>query len=458
MLIYNLLIMKFDWRGRSFCLMIVLMTWIGYFNCSKIDLPDYPNTKVKLYSGYLKTESSEMHYLFAKAAENKDALVLWLNGEFGCSSLLGFANLNGPAVLDPETNKFVSNQFSWSEHANILYLDNLGAGFSKYNEPITEQIILKSTFEALLQFYSEFPEHSSTNFFIAGEGLSGTLGPKLAFHILEYNRDKIQIQLKGLIIGNGIVDLTKRLSYFMDYAFFHGFYSIESRDSLLKSCGNSREYNFNDTKCKKAFVLAYNQIGDVNLIDIYRDCLQTSQSKRDNFHNVNYFVDQILDNSLKSSGIEKGDLDFKGCDNTGDASAYFNRSDVKNALNINSTTQWKECIKGSHLQINEEKTTEIYKKLMKNNIQILMYSGNLDAAVPHNQMRDWIGEKLDLTMTQHHNWNIATDRTAGRVTIYNNFTYYLVHGLGHYSSNRKAELSFIFSTFINQFTKQILDS
>lgn len=430
----------------SVAMILLMQTYESKSKHEKTILPEYPETQSSLYSGYLGTSHSDMHYLLVDGLSKESPLVLWLN--IGCSSLLDFVNHNGPAEIDSLSNKFKKNDFAWNKLAYMLYIDLPGVGFSTLNhKQATEKIYLDSVKEGLLVFFKKFPNLSSKRLFIGGEGLSGTFIPNLSNEIILYNKSAVdKINLKGIMIGNGVIDLSKRSSYFIHYAFYHGFYSIENKDKLSDACGHTFPYNYENTNCKQAFNEAYNQIGDINLINIYKDCLQNSSSNKFNKSgHANNFVYQVLEGSYTDS-----DLDYTGCDETGDAYAYFNNPLVKKALHVNESSKWTECSVNS-IQVNEEKTTSFYMNLIHENIQIMLYSGNLDAVVPFNQLRDWLIKlKIELLNPSFKAWALPNSEiNGGSVTFYKNLTYYLVHGFGHYSSSKKAEIQFIFSHFLD---------
>jgi len=60
---------------------------------------------------------------------------------------------------------------------------------------------------AVLDFFVKYPELSSNIFWIAGESYAGKYIPDLAYKIDLYNTQtpSKQINLKGLLVGNGIM-------------------------------------------------------------------------------------------------------------------------------------------------------------------------------------------------------------------------------------------------------------
>ena len=86
---------------------------------------------------------NHIYFLMAESRSDpaNDPLVIWLQGGPGCSSMLGMFTENGPynfrynrdKIKDPF--EFESNEFSWNNEANVMYVDQpLGTGFSFVNE------------------------------------------------------------------------------------------------------------------------------------------------------------------------------------------------------------------------------------------------------------------------------------------------------------------------------------
>ncbi|KAF2590390.1 hypothetical protein F2Q70_00041402, partial [Brassica cretica] len=96
------------------------------------------------YIGIGEEEEVQLFYYFIKSEKNpkEDPLLIWLNGGPGCSSLEGLFFENGPVGLKFEVYNgslvsLVSSTYSWTQVANIIYLDQpVGAGFSYSRTPL----------------------------------------------------------------------------------------------------------------------------------------------------------------------------------------------------------------------------------------------------------------------------------------------------------------------------------
>ncbi|XP_073941083.1 venom serine carboxypeptidase-like, partial [Choristoneura fumiferana] len=101
---------------------------------------------------------------------------------------------------------------TWTEDYSVLYIDNpVGTGFSftgdDHGYTTNEEQVGEQLLEFLNQFLKVFPELKSRPLFIAGESYAGKYVPALG-HQIQKQRHCCHhdINLKGLMIGNGLVD------------------------------------------------------------------------------------------------------------------------------------------------------------------------------------------------------------------------------------------------------------
>lgn len=114
-------------------------------------------TQAKAWSGYVhmpssylgdlvpKNETVSLFFWYFEARNNpQDAPVtIYLAGGPGQTSMYGVTWEGGPCHVTPDSKDTVNNPWSWSEHSNMLFIDQpVGTGYS-YNE------ILKSTYDLL---------------------------------------------------------------------------------------------------------------------------------------------------------------------------------------------------------------------------------------------------------------------------------------------------------------------
>lgn len=175
------------------------------------------------YTGYLNTQNDTKHFYFAyfesRSSPSTDPLVMWINGGPGCSSMMGLLMELGPCSINAHGNGTTANPHSWTEAANVFFLDQpIGVGFSYDSSP--DPAHSKGSFAAaedvyafMRLWYKQFPESKSQPFNIAGESYGGHYIPIFASHILDENELAVKegrkqdiIPLSSVMIGNGIFD------------------------------------------------------------------------------------------------------------------------------------------------------------------------------------------------------------------------------------------------------------
>lgn len=132
---------------------------------------------------------------------------------------LGFIQEIGPYYLEDgidykEGDNLTKNPYSWHTVSNLLFIETpAGVGFS-YNTDIRYEYNDTNTasdnYNALVDFFKNYTEYSTNNFFIAGESYAGKYIPDLAVLIDSGNDQNrsTKINMKGILVGNGIMDFT----------------------------------------------------------------------------------------------------------------------------------------------------------------------------------------------------------------------------------------------------------
>ncbi|CAI6089311.1 hypothetical protein V2G26_005892 [Clonostachys chloroleuca] len=202
---------------------------------------------VKQYSGYLDNNEQDKHlfYWFFESRNDpaSDPVILWLNGGPGCSSLVGLFQELGPAKILPDQT-IQSNPHSWNNNASVIFIDqpvNVGFSYSKTNDTGSTVAASDDMYALLTLFFHEFPEYAKQDFHIAGESYAGHYIPGIGSRILsETNRN---INLKSLLIGNGLTDPLTQYAYYRPMACGDGGYpsvldsqTCDKMDSDLPAC------------------------------------------------------------------------------------------------------------------------------------------------------------------------------------------------------------------------------
>ncbi|KZO96589.1 serine carboxypeptidase [Calocera viscosa TUFC12733] len=183
---------------------------------------------VRSWTGYLDVDGGAKHLFFyffeSRHKPAEDPLLMWINGGPGCSSALGLFMELGPCRVNDIGNDTVPHAEGWNERANVFFLDQpVGVGFSyaDYGEVVeTTEDAAKNVAAFIWIFTETFREFNGREFHMAGESYGGRYLPVFASEIVDQNKQAVahglqEINLKGVMIGNGITDFfTMLLSYY----------------------------------------------------------------------------------------------------------------------------------------------------------------------------------------------------------------------------------------------------
>ena len=441
-------------------------------------LPDY-SYKGRLYSGYLAASPvKQFHYMFNIAHEDPDhkPLVLWFNGGPGCSSLDGWSSEHGPMQLDDDGN-YNLNEYSWHRAANMLYIESPGdVGYSyidsklDYDLEISDDIASQDNLNALLDFFKKFPSFKGRDFYISGESYAGIYVPTLAYRVIEYNKGVVEsqkINLKGILVGNGVADWNYDTTYAMiDFAFTHHLTSYELRLDYNKFC----IMDYDDNKCEEVLEEIDALIENINIYDYLRKCeMPTTEDGEINYYS-SYFLKSpwSFRNLEKKQKMMKSKPKFKPnnkennkklrlsppCISDEAMMNYFNRDDVKAALHVKMDKEWELCsgeVNARYKRL-DKGSIWTYPTIISSGIRVLIFNGDTDMSVPFNGNQAWVNNlKLEIEKPWRQ-WRAFGDQenVSGYVIDYKGLTFCTIKGTGHMAPQWKPkEAYYMFSKFLN---------
>ena len=185
-----------------------------------------------------------------------DSMVSWFNGGPGCSSLAtGLMFEHGPVTVplhragwccERKDEPLQPNPYGWTNATIMLYVEQpIGVGFSEATNgtpPPSSEDDVAADFEAFLQnFYQIFGAQgvdlTTKKLYLVGESYAGIYIPSIARGIYlrnEYSTDKdrINIKLGGIAIGNGKIDAITQDPAVIDFAYWHGLIDGPTREFL----------------------------------------------------------------------------------------------------------------------------------------------------------------------------------------------------------------------------------
>lgn len=353
-----------------------------------------------------------------------DPVVLWLNGGPGCSSLTGLFLELGPSSIDDKL-QLVYNPHSWNANASVIFLDQpVNVGYSYSGGSVSDTVAAGKDIYALLTlFFKQFPEYAKQDFHIAGESYAGHYIPVFASEILSHeNRN---INLKSLLIGNGLTDPLTQYPHYRPMACGDGGYpavldeqSCASMDSALPRCLSMIESCYNSESawvcvpasiyCNNAIIGPYQRTGQ-NPYDVRVPC-------------------------------EDGNLCYS---QLGSISEYLNQQSVMEALGA-EVSSYDSCnmdinrnflFHGDWMKPFHRLVPDILSK-----IPVLIYAGDADFIC------NWLGNQAwaealkwdghtDFSKSSMQNLTMATEEsdetTIGQFKSEGNFTFMRIYGGGH---------------------------
>jgi len=406
-------------------------------------LPGQPAVTFKQYAGYVTVDEKSGRALFyyfveAETDSNLKPLVVWLNGGPGCSSFgVGALSENGP--FHPRGGKLFGNEYSWNKEANMLYLETpAGVGFSYSNDTsyylgANDAKTAEDNLLFLHGWFDKFPEYKTRDLYLTGESYAGHYIPQWAELIVEANRKEKIFNLKGIAIGNPLLDFFTDFNARAEFLWSHGLISDPTYNNMKTGCNYTRyvdEY--------------YRGTVSSTCEDVYSTVSMEVSQYIDRY-------DVTLDICLSSVGTQKSKM--LGVKTIGtrlavqpdvcvenEATAYLNMVDVQKAFHarlVGNVKRWDSCsdvLTYDHLNL-EIPTVPLLGKLAMTGIRVLIYSGDQDSVIPLTGTRTLVNNlaaSLKLNSTVPYSVWFQGKQVAGWVQVYGNIlSFATVRGASH---------------------------
>ncbi|CAF0746117.1 unnamed protein product [Adineta ricciae] len=383
-------------------------------NLSRVDLqPDYAYSS---YSGYLtvnKTHESNLFFWFfpAQSGNTSAPLLVWLQGGPGASSLFGLFAEQGPIMVDKDKTLHPRN-ITWNSKYHLLYIDQpVGTGYSftksEQGYVRNEDEVARDLYSMLTQFFQVFPEYVPSPFYVTGESYGGKYVPAIVYKIhMENPSAKVKINLKGMAIGDGLIDPYNQWDYGSALYQFGLIDEVELERVNLESDLARTAIEL------KQYLVAYALFS--NLLDeFYTDktglhnvynYLQTQMS--DSF---NYYIPWVTasDNRRK---IHVGNLRYNDGDVVGIALANDMMQSIVNKVTV----------------------------IANSNYKVLIYNGLLDVIIASPLTMNWLDKfewqyADDLRHAERKVWKVQDDdrEVAGYIKRAHSFFVAWVRNAGH---------------------------
>jgi len=184
------------------------------------------------------------------------------------------------------------NRYSWNANASVIFLDQpVNVGYSYSGSSVSDTVTASKDVYALLTlFFKQFPEYAHQDFHIAGESYAGHYIPVFASEIL--NHKKTNINLKSVMIGNGLTDGLTQYEYYKPMACGDGGWpavldesECQAMDNALPRCQSLIQRCYDSESiwscvpasiyCNNAMIGPYQRTGQ-NVYDIRGKCEDSS--------------------------------------------------------------------------------------------------------------------------------------------------------------------------------------
>ncbi|ODV87909.1 hypothetical protein CANARDRAFT_173795 [[Candida] arabinofermentans NRRL YB-2248] len=363
---------------------------------------------------------------------HKDELIIWLNGGPGCSSMDGALMEVGPLRIN-QNNEVYFNDGSWMEVADILFVDQpAGTGFSNtdhYDNELTQSS--KDFIVFLKNYFDLFPLDKDKKIYIAGESYAGQYIPYIADYILQENSkdNEFNIDLKGLLIGNGWIEPNLQSLSYVPFALDNGL--IDKKDDYMLKLLKQHEkcqIEMNDIKNEK-----FEKVQCTKLLDVL----------------LRYTRDKTVDKDkqcLNMYDFRKHDS-YPACgsnwpEDLPQVTSFLNIPIVQENLNLKFKKQWHECDNSVGAHFNPKLKISVHSfdllpNLLKQ-IPIMLFSGDKDI-ICNYLSTEMVIDKLDINNGEQlgfsnnvndKNW-YYNDTQVGEFKNEFNLTYVKIYNSSH---------------------------
>lgn len=161
------------------------------------------------YAGLLPiggpTDTNQLYFWFfpsTNPAAEKEILI-WLTGGPGCSSIGELMQENGPFLWTPGVFKPIENKWSWTKLTNVVWVDQpVGTGFSVGTPTATDENDIARQFMGFWKNFVDTFSMQGYKVYVTGSSYSGMYSPYVASAMLDAN-DANYFDVSGMQIFDG---------------------------------------------------------------------------------------------------------------------------------------------------------------------------------------------------------------------------------------------------------------
>lgn len=381
------------------------------------------DVEVLSYAGFITVNeeyNSNLFFWFVPSlSDPKNApVVLWLQGGPGTTSLLGFFSEHGPYDVSRDGTRATFRELTWSQRYSMLYVDQpVGTGFSFTDDEAgyarNMSDVSRDMLEFLQQFFTLFEDFGQNEFYVTGESYGGKYVPAVGATIHENALSmRVKINFRGIAYGNGFTDPVNMLTI-GEFAYRIGIVDRLAADYMNHASGEAREH-----------ILAGRTVLAFNIMNRVFIGLNTGHSYFKNATGFHYIYNYLQD---------------KQPENVGRYKRFVPKPCVRRAIHVGqrkfSTT--RDAVLSRFLQDFMRSAVPQLTLLLEKGYRVLVYSGQLDLAVPTNHTEhflsqmSWSGAKR-WACTPQRQWRSVDGQTLyGYKKSVDNLHFVVVRNSGH---------------------------
>lgn len=390
-------------------------------------------------------------FVESEASPETAPVVVWFNGGPGCSSLDGFFYEHGPFEVNSDYKTLSLREYRWNSIVNMLYIEApVGVGFSysdTKNYKLNDDRTADENRAAIEAFYASFPEYKQNKLFITGESYGGIYVPTLAEAILNAEKAGTYTgaKLTGIGVGNGCTGTEIGICgngpqgtfYEWEYLVQTGFIDTDLKNEINSSCdwvaAEANTPGALSQECVKLLAKASNEIQNVNLYNIYGECVSSTCASGDGQRRGKV---PVRDTPLTSTNLRTIDHGRKlqriipfgpdACIDSAAASGYLNQPEVMAAIHVRDPGFcWAICNTAPGWTYKSTRTNlpaNTYPQLVSD-INVLIFNGDWDACVPYTDNEAWTENMGYTVKNSWHPWSYtatsgATNQVGGYAVEY----------------------------------------
>ncbi|KZL81460.1 serine carboxypeptidase [Colletotrichum incanum] len=313
---------------------------VGESYAGLLNIDKNNDTAGKLYFWFFPSEN--------QVAEKE--ILIWLTGGPGCSSTGELLSENGPMLWQPGMIKPIKNKWSWHRITNVVWIDQpIGAGFSQGTPNAKDEFDVARQFLGFWRNFIDTFAMQGYKVYVTGSSYSGMYCPYIASAMLDSN-DKNYFNVAGMQIFDGVYSVDSIGEEIPVASFVDRWENVLAfNDSFRQTVKKVNEKCGYDEYMRKYLVYppaglqpgvppGVDEEGNIKPeCDVWTKVLEAATEITPCFSV--YTVTNLCPLKYDPLGFSDGSM-YRP---KGSGPVYFNREDVKRAINAPVDKEWAFC-------------------------------------------------------------------------------------------------------------------